>query len=140
MFRKTALILVVAIFLIPFSPSTGMGRYYRSPRSHYSHHSHHYRHYRHHHHGYYGDEALLWVAGGLLLGTIVVAATLPPPPPRQVVYVSPPPQIFAYPPEVPAGMCRWERYILDEYGRVVLDRYGQPIKQYTLGSCQYPPN
>jgi len=134
MFRKTALILVFAVFFIPFSPATGMGWYYRSPGYH-----HHYP--RHYYHGYYGNEALWWGLGGFVLGTIIVASAYqPPPPPREVVYVRPQTPIFAYPPEVPAGMCRWERYVLDDYGRVIMDGYGRPLKQYTLGSCQYPPN
>lgn len=43
-------------------------------------------------------------------------------------------------PEVPPGMCRWERTVLDSNGRPVLDRYGRPLTEYTIGSCLYPPN
>ncbi|MEW6521536.1 MAG: hypothetical protein AB1461_19230 [Thermodesulfobacteriota bacterium] len=111
--------------MIPLHPSVGMSW-------HYPHHSHH-----------HGDEALWWGLGGLLLGTFIAAATLhppPPPPPRPVVYAQPQTQVYTYPPYVPPGMCRWERFMLDGYGRPVLDQYGQPVKEYSLGSCQYPPN
>ena len=132
MFKKTALILVLAILMTPLYPSSGMC--WRSHSSGYYHQSNYYR-------GYRGDDAWLWGLTGLILGAVIVAATIQQPPPRRVVYVEgPQTPIYAYPPEVPPGMCRWERYILDDYGRVILDQYGQPVKQYTLGSCQYPPN
>ena len=67
-----------------------------------------------------------------------------PVPASTVQYVTPPPvattQVYDYPPQVPSGMCRWERYVRDGYGRFVLDQFGQPIKEYTIGSCQFPPN
>ena len=128
MVKKTAFVLAVSILMISLSPSTGMcWRSYRSPS--------------HHHHGHHGDEALLWGLGGILLGTAILAAILPPPPPpRPVVYMQPPTPVYTYPPEVPPGMCRWERYVLDSYGRAVVDQYGQPVKEYMIGSCQYPPN
>jgi hypothetical protein len=125
MLKKTAFILAFSVLVIPLHPSVGM--------------SWHYPHHSHHHHG---DEALWWGLGGLLLGTFIAAATLPPPPPPRppVVYAQPQTQVYSYPPYVPPGMCRWERFMLDGYGRPVLDQYGQPVKEYTLGSCQYPPN
>jgi len=42
-------------------------------------------------------------------------------------------------PAAPAGKCRWERYVLDGNGRPSLDPYGQPVKEYSIGSCLYPP-
>jgi hypothetical protein len=132
-FKKTALILVLSVMMIPLSPSLGLCGRYSSSRYYPSHHS---------SHGHHGNDALWWGLGGLLLGTFIVAATLqpPPPPPAPVVYVPPrTPQVYTYPPYVPPGMCRWERYMLDGYGRMVLDQYGQPVKEYTIGSCQYPP-
>jgi hypothetical protein len=38
-------------------------------------------------------------------------------------------------PDVPPGMCRWERFVLDGYGRPVLDSSGQPVKEYAIGPC-----
>ncbi|NLX19424.1 MAG: hypothetical protein GXY53_09135 [Desulfobulbus sp.] len=84
--------------------------------------------------------ALGWGLTGLFLGSALTALAYQPPPP---VYPPPPPvaahPITAYAPVVPPGMCRWERYVLDPYGRVLFDRYGYPIKEYTIGSCHYPP-
>lgn len=42
--------------------------------------------------------------------------------------------------QVPPGMCRWERYVLDRNGKPVLDQYGKPQKEYAISSCLYPPN
>ncbi|MDR2550662.1 MAG: hypothetical protein LBD10_10740 [Desulfobulbus sp.] len=42
-------------------------------------------------------------------------------------------------PQAPPGMCRWERAVLDGAGRPIFDRYGRPIKEYTVGSCVSPP-
>ena len=89
------------------------------------------------------------VLGKMIGGALVAAATQP------VVYAAPPPvaayppysaygppaqaSVYSYPPAVPPGLCRWERYVLDGQGRALLDAYGQPIREYTIGSCQYPP-
>lgn len=141
--KKITLILVGALLLTSFSPANGLS-WYSSPPGHYPYGGHHgpYRPYSygHYYHDYDYDDAWLWV-GGILLGTVLVAALLQSSPPQPDVYVQQQTQpIYSYPPYVPPGMCRWERYILDNQGRFVLDQYGQPIKQYTLGSCQYPPN
>jgi hypothetical protein len=99
-----------------------------------------YDHPRYYGHGHHHDDAWLWF-GGILLGTLFLSTVLQPPPPEQRVYYQQQPQvIYNYPPYVPPGMCRWERYVRDGYGRFVLDQYGQPIKEYTIGSCQFPPN
>lgn len=121
---------MLCFLLIPLYPASGMSRHYRPSRLY--HHHHHYR-------NYHGDEAVFWALGGLILGSVIVAAALQPPPSRDVGYVRAQAPIYTYPPAVPSGMCRWERFVLDNYGNMVLDKYGQPIKQYTLGSCQYPP-
>lgn len=126
MFRKTAFVLVCSVMMLTCSPSVGMC--WRNPP------------HSHHRHGIHGDDILFWGLGALLLGTVITAATVQPPPPRPVVYVNPQVPVYTYPPYVPPGMCRWERYMLDSYGRVVLDQYGQPVMEYTIGSCQYPPN
>lgn len=122
MVKKTIFALMVVIMATSLVPSEGMCWYS--------------------HHGGYGyrhNDALLWGLGGLVLGTTLVAATYQPPPP-QVVYGAPPPAVYGYAPSVPPGMCRWERYVLDGYGRTLLDQRGQPVKEYTVGPCQYPPN
>lgn len=95
-----------------------------------------------HRHGGHGDDALLWGVGGLVLGAAIVGAALQPapPPPQPVVYVEPQPAAYVYQPRVEPEMCRWERYVLDGYGRTLFDQYGQPAKEYTTGPCQYPPN
>lgn len=95
-----------------------------------------------HGHGGHGGDAWLWGLGGLALGTAIVATALqpPPPPPQQVVYVEPQPVRYVYEPRVAPEMCRWERHVLDGYGRALFDQYGQPVKEYTTGPCQYPPN
>ena len=97
--------------------------------------------YAHYHHG---GAALAWGLTGLVLGSSLAAFTYRPPP--TVVYAPPPPVYpppaygYGYAPAIPPGYCRWERYVLDGYGRALLDGYGQPIKEYTIASCQYPPN
>ncbi|MBU0908918.1 MAG: hypothetical protein KKA54_15285 [Proteobacteria bacterium] len=129
MLKKTAFVFALSVMMIPMYPSVGMC--WHHPASNY-----------HHSHGYHGDDALWWGLGALLLGTFIVTASQPPPPPPPappVVYVQPPTQVYTSPPYVPPGMCRWERFRLDGYGRMVLDQYGQPVKEYTIGSCQYPP-
>jgi hypothetical protein len=114
--RKTILALVCSLLVMPIAPTAG-----------WSHH-------------YHGDYALAWGLTGLFVGSTLATFAYRPPP---VVYAAAPPvyrpPVTAYAPAVPAGMCRWERYVLDRYGRPLLDRYGQPIKEYTLGSCHYPP-
>jgi len=45
------------------------------------------------------------------------------------------PPLYNYKPNVPPGMCRWERFVLDGYGRTLLDPSGQPVKEYTIGPC-----
>lgn len=121
MFKKTIFALMVVILATSLVPSEGMCWS------------------RHGGHGYHHNDALLWGLGGLVLGSTIVAATYQPPPP-QVVYAAPPPPVYGYAPNVPPGMCRWERYVLDGYGRTLLDQRGQPVREYTVGSCQYPPN
>jgi hypothetical protein len=49
------------------------------------------------------------------------------------------PPITLYPPPVPPGMCRWERQVLDSYGRPLLDQNGHPLREYTIGPCDVPP-
>ena len=140
MFKKTALVLALALLVTPFSPSVGLTWYSSSPGPYY--YDRPYGHYRHYDRGYYhhDDDALLWV-GGILLGALVLGAVLQQPAPEPERYIQPQqPQVYTYPPYVPPGMCRWERYILDGNGRFILDQYGQPVKEYTLGSCQFPPN
>lgn len=143
MLRKTALALVVALLVTSLSPAPGFSWYSSPPGPYYGGHYGPPRYYYDHGYRYYDhdyDDAWLWV-GGILLGTVLVAALLQSTPPRNDVYVQQQTQqIYSYPPYVPPGMCRWERYILDNQGRFVLDQYGQPVKQYTLGSCQFPPN
>ncbi|MDO5675052.1 MAG: hypothetical protein Q4G66_09075 [bacterium] len=48
--------------------------------------------------------------------------------------------VYSYPPEVPPGLCRWERTVLDSSGRPLLDARGMPVKEYTIGSCSVAPN
>lgn len=114
--RKTILALVCSLLMVSFSPTAG-----------WSHH-------------YHGDVALAWGLTGFFLGSTLAALAYRPPPP---VYAAPPPvyrpPVTTYAPAVPPGMCRWERYVLDGYGQPLVDRYGRPIKEYTLGACQYPP-
>lgn len=47
--------------------------------------------------------------------------------------------VYSYPPEVPPGLCRWERTVLDGSGWPLLDARGLPVKEYTIGSCTSPP-
>ena len=114
----------------------------------------HYQKYRHYNR-YYHDDAWAWGIAGLVVGSALTAIVTRPvvyePSRPAVVYVeSSPPRttyqspvgqarIYTYPPEVPPGMCRWERPMVDEYGRSVLNRDGMPGKVYTLGSCEFPP-
>ena len=150
MMRKAVLVLVLCIMAVPVMPTNGFSRprgyhYYPPPPVHY----------RHYHHRYH-DDAWAWGLAGLVVGGLMVAAISQPtysPPPQRVVYVEPPPrvfyqpvavasgtgQIFTYPPNVPPGMCRWERPVFDQYGRPVLTQSGMQAKEYTLGSCQYAP-
>ena len=124
----------LSLFALSLYPATVMA-WHHPPRSYY-------------HHGY-GDDWVWGLTGLLIGGALVAAATQP------VVYAAPPPvaayppysaygppaqaNVYNYPPAVPPGLCRWERYVLDGQGRALLDAYGQPIREYTIGSCQYPP-
>jgi len=129
MVKKLATVLTIAVLAIPLAPSAGMSwRGGPPPRGYYGHHGHH------------GNDAWLWGLGGLVLGTAIVATALQPPPPQPVAYVAPQPAVYSYRPRVAPEMCRWERYVLDGYGRNVFDRYGRPVKEYTTGPCDYPPN
>lgn len=144
--KKKRLFASLVFVLVLFLSSTGMCR-----PPYYSHHySHRYPHHNYHHHYYgHGGDALAWGLTGLVVGSLITGIIMQPPPVRhQVVYSPPPPPpasaqyygtVYSYPPQVPPGMCRWERYILDSYGRHVIGPDGLPAKQYTLGSCQYPP-
>lgn len=126
MIKKTIFALVVVMIATSLVPSEGMCRYARHGGYHGG-----------YNHGYYND-AWLWGLGGLVLGTTFAAMTLQPPAQR-VVYDAPP-AVYTYAPSVPPGMCRWERYVLDGYGRTLLDQRGQPVREYSVGPCQYPPN
>ncbi|MCL2790051.1 MAG: hypothetical protein FWD79_05350 [Desulfobulbus sp.] len=114
----------------------GGGRYYGGGPRPYS--------YGYGRYGYYGGHrgwgpsAWLWGLGGLVLGSAIVATAMQPPV-QQVVYADSPPPVYSYQPRVSPGMCRWERYVLDGYGRTMFDRYGQPVKEYTTGPCGYQP-
>lgn len=129
--KKTASIVALCLLALCLTPSAGLSWYGHRP-------------YYPHHHSHHGGDAWAWGLSGLIIGgALVAAATQPvvyaaPPPPA--VYAPPPAAVYSYPPEVPPGMCRWERYVLDSYGRTMLDQNGQPIREYTLGSCQSPPN
>ena len=127
MVKKIALALLVGILALPLVPSEGMCWYGRPG-------------YGYHHHGYYNGDPWLWGLSGLVVGTAITAAVLQPPPPPRVVYATAQPGVYSYPPSLPPGMCRWERYVLDGYGRTLSDRYGQPVKEYTVSPCQYAPN
>jgi len=154
MLKKIGYSLVVGIVTISLLPSIGMcwnsgyhggsGRYYGGG---------------YHggyggYHGGYNNNAWAWGLGGLVVGSALTAAVLYQPP-RQVVYAYPPPQVVYAPPQtvyapaptpvyaskpsIPPGMCRWERAVLDNYGRPILDQSGRPVLEYTIGSCQSPP-
>ena len=117
MIKKTMLALACGMLVVPMAPTLGEC----------------------HHHG--GD-ALFWVIAGLLVGSTLAAASSPSP--ATVVYAAPPPPVYkppayVYVPEVPVENCRWERYALDGYGRVLMDSYGRPVKEYTVGPCDQPP-
>jgi hypothetical protein len=45
------------------------------------------------------------------------------------------PPLYNDKPDVPPGMCRWERFVLDGYGRPLLDPTGQPVKEYSIAPC-----
>lgn len=135
MFRKIALVVAAVMLVTPLTPSLSLA-WHSPPGPYYYGGYGHYRHYDYHSH--YHDDAWLWV-GGILLGSLFLAAMLQPPVRETRVYTQQPVQTYSYPPYVPPGLCRWERYIIDPNGRFVLDQYGQPIKEYTIGSCQYPP-
>jgi hypothetical protein len=135
MFKKTVYALIFGLVSTSLLPSIGIGRqpgYYEGPG----------RYYGGYHGGYYHNDAWVWGLGGLLVGSALTAAFLQYPPQPQVVYGYPPSptQVYSYKPSVPPGMCRWERTVLDNYGRAILDQDGRPILEYTIGSCQSPPN
>lgn len=56
--------------------------------------------------------------------------------PAPVLYRQP---LAPYPTDLPPGMCRWERFILDSSGRPLFDPNGNPLKEYTVGPCTQPP-
>jgi len=119
MIKKTILALACGIFVVPMAPTLGEC---------------------HHHHG--GGDVLFWGITGLLVGSALVTASSPPP--ATVVYAEPPPPAYqppayGYDPQAPAENCRWERYALDGYGRVMMDGYGRPVKEYMVGPCGQPP-
>ncbi len=148
--KKIGLLLAVVIATLALTPATGQAWYRHGPSRYYG---------NHYYHG--GGDAWAWGLTGLVLGGAIVAAASQPafyappyqtvvyappyqsvvyaPPPQTVVYAQPAASVYNYPPSVPPGMCRWERYVLDGYGRTVLDQNGQPVREYTLGSCQSPP-
>lgn len=155
MCRKTALILVMALLATPLSPTSSLAWRCQQPGSSYQGGYYEYDHYYDDYDDdcdayddYYNDdddvdEALLWGLGGLLVGSLLLSAAIeeqPAQPLAPEMYAQPQPQVFNYPPPIPPGMCRWERYVLDGNGSNMLDQYGQPVKEYTIGSCQFPPN
>ncbi|SHO44188.1 hypothetical protein [Desulfopila aestuarii] len=155
MLKKTGNVLLLGILTMALLPTTSMGGksgyhgragvYYGGSHG-YSSHSYSGYHggsgYSHGHHDY--DDAWLWGVGGVLLGTAIAAATLYSPPLQQNVYAAPPPPQVMYVrpqlqvniPAIPPGMCRWERVAWDSYGRTVMDQFGQPIIEYTIGPCK----
>ena len=68
------------------------------------------------HHNYYNDD-LFWGATGFLFGTAFGAALYQPP-----VYNYNPP-VYYQPP-----MCRYERYVTDQWGRTYVDSYVAPCR------------
>lgn len=93
-------------------------------------------------HPHHGGDAWVWGLTGLLVGSTLAAVSSRPS--TEVVYAAPPPP--AYPPpaygygeRVPESTCRWERYVYDGYGHVMVDGYGRPVKEYSVGPCEYPP-
>jgi len=159
MLKKTGRAFFLGIMTVALLPTTGIcrnsdyhgrsGSYYGGSHG-YS--NHYYRGYRgggryYHGHHYY-DDAWLWGVGGLILGTALVAATLYSPPQQQNVYVASPaastppqgmyvrPQVQVYKPAIPQGMCRWERVAWDSYGRTIVDQFGKPVVEYTVGPCR----
>lgn len=133
MTKKLIAGLLVASLSIPLMPDPGMSWHGGPPPPSRYHH-------RHHHKNSSGD-AWLWGLGGLVLGSAIVATVMQPPA-RQAVYAeAPPPPVYApYPRAYAPEQCRWERYVIDGYGRNVYDHYGQPLKEYTTGPCDYPPS
>jgi hypothetical protein len=129
MTKKLIAGLLVASLSIPLMPDLGMSWYGGPPPPS----GYHQRHHRNN-----GGDAWLWGLGGLVLGTAIVATAMQPTA-QQVVYAEAPPPAYAYPRAYAPAQCRWERYVLDGYGRNVYDRYGQPLKEYTTGPCDYPP-
>jgi len=117
MIKKTMLALACSMCIVPMAPTIGEC----------------------HHHG--GD-ALFWGLTGLLVGSTI--ATVSSAPPATVVYAAPPPPAYpppayGYAPRVSVENCRWERNVFDSYGRIMLDSYGRPVKEYTVGPCDQPP-
>lgn len=157
--KNTALVLSLVLLATPFSPAGALARRCRPAETH---HYGGYSDYNYYYDEYYDDydddcdwynwddedgdddnEALLWGLGGLVLGSLLLSAAMSEQSAQAAqpeTYGPPQPQVYNYPPPVPPGMCRWERYVLDAYGANVLDQYGQPVKEYSLGSCQFPPN
>ncbi|MDD2464913.1 MAG: hypothetical protein PHI97_13030 [Desulfobulbus sp.] len=120
MMKKTVLALACSLLVVPLVPSVGE-----------CHHAH-------------GGDALVWGITGLLVGSTLASVSYRPPP--EVVYTAPPPPAYpppaysySYAPPAPVETCRWERPVLDGYGRVMLDGYGRPMREYTVGPCNAPP-
>lgn len=98
-------------------------------------------------HSSYASDATWGGFGTLSLGDIFAPFIVDPPlaldmpfsqPGYAPDYASQP--VYSYPPEVPPGLCRWERNVLDANGWPLLDASGMAIKEYTIGSCSSPPN
>ena len=135
MVKKLVYALVFGLLTLSLLPSIGMCAYHGS----YGNNG---RYYGSYQGGYHYNDAWVWGLGGLIVGSALTSAFLQYPPPPQVVYGYPPPptQVYSYKPSIPSGMCRWERTVLDYYGRAILDQYGHPVLDYTIVSCQSPPN